>query len=61
MRGLRLFEPCGHLAKVSGVQGIFGALEHRSGLKAAILSDGVIHAGDAIQLCRAEPLHQLLR
>ena len=56
MCGLRLFEPCGHLAKVSGVPGIFDALEHRSGLKAAILTGGVIHAGDAIELCRAEPL-----
>jgi MOSC domain-containing protein YiiM len=61
MRGLRLFEPCGHLAKISGVPGIFGALEHRSGLKAAILTDGVIHAGDAIELSRAEPLLQVPR
>jgi MOSC domain-containing protein YiiM len=48
MRGLRLFEPCGHLEKVSKVPGIFGALEHRSGLKAAILSDGVIRVDDAV-------------
>ena len=50
MRGIRLFEPCGHLEKVSKVPGIFRALEHRSGLKAAILSDGVIHIGDSIAL-----------
>jgi MOSC domain-containing protein YiiM len=50
MRGLRLFEPCGHLEKVSKVPGIFGALEHRSGLKAAILSDGVIRVGDPVAL-----------
>jgi MOSC domain-containing protein YiiM len=50
MRGIRLFEPCGHLEKVSKVPGIFRALEHRSGLKAAVLSDGVIHTGDAIAL-----------
>jgi MOSC domain-containing protein YiiM len=50
MRGIRLFEPCGHLAKVSKVPGIFKALEHRSGLKAAILSDGVIRVGDRIAL-----------
>jgi hypothetical protein len=37
MRGIRLFEPCGHLEKISKVAGIFRALEHRSGLKAAIL------------------------
>ena len=50
MRGIRLFEPCGHLAKVSNLPGIFRALEHRSGLKAAILSDGVVRVGDPIEL-----------
>ena len=50
MRGLRLFEPCGHLEKVSKIPGIFRALEHRSGLKAAILTDGVIRVGDLIAL-----------
>ncbi len=50
MRGIRLFEPCGHLAKVSKLPGIFKALEHRSGLKAAVLSDGVIAVGDSIKL-----------
>ncbi len=48
MRGIRLFEPCGHLEKVSKLPGIFRALEHRSGLKAAILTDGVIRVGDAV-------------
>ena len=50
MRGIRLFEPCGHLVKVSKLPGIFKALDHRSGLKAAILSDGVIRVGDKIAL-----------
>ena len=50
MRGIRLFEPCGHLVKVSQLPGIFKALDHRSGLKAAILSDGVIRVGDKIAL-----------
>jgi MOSC domain-containing protein YiiM len=50
MRGIRLFEPCGHLEKISKVAGIFRALEHRSGLNAAILSDGVIRVGDPIAL-----------
>jgi MOSC domain-containing protein YiiM len=50
MRGIRLFEPCGHLVKVAKLPAIFKALEHRSGLKAAILSDGIIRAGDAIVL-----------
>jgi len=50
MRGIRLFEPCGHLVKVSQLPGIFKALEHRSGLKAAILSDGLLRVGDPIAL-----------
>jgi MOSC domain-containing protein YiiM len=50
LRGIRLFEPCGHLEKVAKIPGIFRALEHRSGLKAAILSDGVIRIGDPIAL-----------
>jgi MOSC domain-containing protein YiiM len=50
MRGIRLFEPCGHLVQVSKLPGIFKALNHRSGLKAAILSDGIISVGDRIAL-----------
>ncbi|MGB7946493.1 MAG: MOSC domain-containing protein [Candidatus Binatia bacterium] len=53
MRGIRLFEPCGHLEKVAKLPGIFRALEHRSGLKAAILSDGVIRVGDTLALGEA--------
>jgi MOSC domain-containing protein YiiM len=50
MRGIRLFEPCGHLVKVSRLPGIFKALDHRSGLKAAILSNGMMRVGDKIAL-----------
>jgi MOSC domain-containing protein YiiM len=50
LRGIRLFEPCGHLVKLSGMPGIFAALEHRSGLKAAIVSDGTIRVGDPVRL-----------
>ena len=50
MRGIRLFEPCGHLVKVSKMPGIFKALDHRSGLKAAILTDGEIQVGDSLTL-----------
>jgi MOSC domain-containing protein YiiM len=52
MRGIRLFEPCGHLEKLSKIPGIFRALEHRSGLKAAIVSDGVMRVGDSVALAR---------
>ncbi|MBM4261811.1 MAG: hypothetical protein FJ145_10300 [Deltaproteobacteria bacterium] len=50
MRGIRLFEPCGHLVAVTKLPGIFKALEHRSGLKAEVLSDGTIRTGAAIML-----------
>jgi MOSC domain-containing protein YiiM len=53
MRGIRLFEPCGHLVTLTQMPGIFQALHHRSGLKAEILSDGVIRAGDPIALLPA--------
>lgn len=50
MRGIRLFEPCGHLVAVTKLPGIFKALEHRSGLKAEVLSDGTIRTGAPIML-----------
>ena len=50
MRGIRLFEPCAHLEKISNLPGIFKALQHRSGLKAAILSDDLLRVGDPIAL-----------
>lgn len=53
MRGIRLFEPCGHLVAVTKIPAIFRALEHRSGLKAAVLSDGEIQIGDAVVLASA--------
>jgi MOSC domain-containing protein YiiM len=50
MRGMRLFEPCGHLQRIAKIPGIFTALKHRSGLKAAILTNGVIRIGDPVTL-----------
>ena len=47
IRGLRLCEPCAHLQGVTGKQLIKG-LRHRGGLRAQILSEGTIHAGDAV-------------
>jgi len=51
LRGIRLFEPCSHVERVADIPGLFRALTHRSGLKAAILSDGTIRVGDPILLC----------
>lgn len=48
-RGIRLCEPCRHLEKLSGLSVMRGLL-HRGGLRAEIVQDGLIRAGDAIQV-----------
>lgn len=47
LRGIRLCEPCEHLAALTHEQ-VLRALIHRGGLRAQILSDGVIRRGDAV-------------
>lgn len=46
-RGIRLCEPCGHLENLTGKE-MIKALRHRGGLRAEILSDGIIKIGDTI-------------
>ncbi len=47
--GTELCEPCGHLEKLTR-PGVRNALVHRGGIRARILSEGVIRPGDAITL-----------
>jgi MOSC domain-containing protein YiiM len=47
VRGLKLCEPCSHLARLSH-QAVLPGLVHRGGLRAQILTEGVIRAGDAV-------------
>jgi len=47
-RGIRLCEPCGHLEEITG-QPVRKGLVHRGGLRAEVLTEGVIRAGDPIQ------------
>jgi MOSC domain-containing protein YiiM len=47
LRGIRLCEPCEHLQKLTGRE-VIKALLHRGGLRAEILSDGMIKVGDVI-------------
>lgn len=47
LRGIRLCEPCNHLAK-STFPAILQGLVHKGGLRAQILSEGVIRVGDAL-------------
>jgi MOSC domain-containing protein YiiM len=46
-RGIRLCEPCSHLAKLADRE-VLPGLVHRGGLRAAILTDGVIRVGDSL-------------
>jgi MOSC domain-containing protein YiiM len=50
LQGLRLFEPCMHMEKLVGIPGVCHAFLHRSGLKAAILTEGIIRVGDPVSV-----------
>ena len=47
LRGIRLCEPCGHLEK-STQPGVRKALIHRGGLRAQIITGGILRVGDVI-------------
>ena len=47
IRGIRLCEPCNYLAKATFPETLTG-LVHKAGLRAQILSEGIIRVGDRI-------------
>lgn len=47
LEGVRLCEPCAHLARIVAKQ-VLPALVHRAGLRAKVVTGGVIHAGDEV-------------
>jgi MOSC domain-containing protein YiiM len=49
LRGARPAEPCAHLARLVGGEVLEGLL-HRGGLRAKIVSGGVLRAGDAVEM-----------
>ena len=49
IRGIRLCEPCDHLAKISFPE-ILKRLMHNGGLRAQILTEGTIRVGEAIKV-----------
>ena len=49
VEGVRLCPPCTHLNKMAG-KDLLRPLEYRGGLRADIISDGVIRVGDVIRL-----------
>ena len=48
VRGIRLCEPCEHLEGIVGRPVIKG-LRHRGGLRAQILTEGLIRVGDPVR------------
>ena len=50
VRGLKLCEPCAHLARLTN-SGVLPGLVHRGGLRAQILNEGLIRAGDVVRQC----------
>jgi MOSC domain-containing protein YiiM len=48
LQGIRLCEPCNYLAKTTFPE-VLGGLVHKAGLRAQILSEGIIHVGDPVQ------------
>jgi len=46
--GTRLCEPCKHLEKLTQ-QGVLAGLIHRGGLRARVLTEGVIRVGDSVR------------
>jgi MOSC domain-containing protein YiiM len=48
LRGIRLCEPCSHLEELTR-QGVKDGLVHRGGLRAQIVTSGLIRVGDAIR------------
>ena len=48
MRGLRLCEPCANLARLTG-KDVLRGLVHRGGLRAQVLTGGMIRVGDAVE------------
>jgi len=51
LKGIRLCEPCQHFEKLANKPGALKALVHRGGLRAQILTEGVIRVGDPIFQC----------
>ena len=56
LRGMRLCEPCAHLERLSA-RGVLRGLLQRGGLRAEVLSGGLIRVGDLVSAISL-PLHE---
>ena len=48
LRGIQLCEPCSHMERLAGRDGVKLGLVHRGGLNAEVVTDGTIQVGDRI-------------
>lgn len=48
LKGIRLCEPCKHLAKILGPE-VLQHMMHKAGLRAKVISGGVVAVGDVIE------------
>jgi MOSC domain-containing protein YiiM len=48
LKGIRLCEPCSHLESLTG-KSVLSTLVHRGGLRAQVIQEGGIQAGDSIE------------
>jgi MOSC domain-containing protein YiiM len=58
LKGIRLCEPCSHLAELTQKE-IIPALVHRGGLRAQILTEGTIQIGDPIYFVEGDPTEEV--
>ena len=49
LKGIRLCEPCVYLSNILGITEIMSGLKHQGGLRAQILSEGVIKVNDTVK------------
>jgi MOSC domain-containing protein YiiM len=49
LEGVQVCAPCRYLVRVSGQATIFDALFKRGGLRARVVGEGVLRAGDAVE------------
>jgi MOSC domain-containing protein YiiM len=56
LRGIKLCQPCSHLAGLTGKQ-LRPGLSNRAGINAQILSEGTIRVGDVIHAEKVERVH----
>lgn len=58
LRGMRLCEPCVHLSKLTQKE-VIPALVHRGGLRAQIITRGIIRAGDPVYTIDHDPTEEV--